>query len=141
MYKLIKDLFLAMINATLILIALCLVLALTVVNRANAITETFATNLIKLEPLRDEASQVRQDIATIRSDIADLKAKPNAFGEAALSQLGTRVDVLSDSLNEMEHSIQEVKQMPYDLTDHAITTAAETVAQVLAPLVFMRSDQ
>ncbi len=141
MSKLIKDLFLAMLNATLLLIALCLVLGLMVVNRANSITETFATNLIKLEPVKDEVVGAREDIAALRTDLADLKANPSGLSEAALNQLGTRVDAMSERMDGLEETIQEVKQMPYDLTEHAIETAADRFGQVVAPLVANRADQ
>ena len=80
--KTVKDLILALINATLILIALCLFLGLMVMNRANDITATFASNLIKLEPLKDEVSAAREDIAGLRTYIAALKATPGTVSAA-----------------------------------------------------------
>lgn len=127
MAKTLKDLLLALINATLILIALCLFLALQVVNKADAITETFASNLIKLDPVRDELTQIRDDVAGIREQLADIRTNPGELSDAALAQLNARMDQVGARMDTVQATVQEVKQMPYDLTDYAIERMAEEV--------------
>ncbi|MEX0286960.1 MAG: hypothetical protein AB3N23_20340 [Paracoccaceae bacterium] len=123
--KTIKDLLLALVNATLILIALCLFLGLQVVNRANDITATFASNLVKLEPVKAEVAGVREEVAGLRADLQTLQAGSGELSSAALAGLETRLDAVSGRLDGMQATVQEVKSLPYDLTDHAIEKAAQ----------------
>ena len=132
MSKTLKNLVLALLNATLILIALCLFLGLKVVNRANDITDTFASNLIKLEPLKDEVAAARAELAGLRSDLADLKAAPGDLREETLTRIETRMDRVTARLDTMQVTMQEVRTLPYDLTDHAIQTAADEFGAVIS---------
>lgn len=135
MGKTLKDLALALINATLILIALCLFLGWKVLSTANGITETFASNLIKLEPVKAEITATKDEITGLRADLADIRANPGGLSEEALTRLETRLDKVGARMDGVAATVQEVKQMPYDLTDHAIEKAAtefETLAARLA---------
>ena len=62
MAKTLKDLLLAMLNATLILVALCLFLALTVVNQAHSPGQRpFAEHLHVLGPLRESVQETGEE--------------------------------------------------------------------------------
>lgn len=140
MGKTLKDLLLALINATLILIALCLFLAWKVVSTANGITETFATNLIKLEPVKQEVAATREDIAGLRADLAALRANPGGLSDASLARLETRLDAVGARMDGVSATVQEVKQMPYDLTDHAIEKAAQEFEALAGRLAIWRAN-
>lgn len=126
-----KDLVLALLNATLILIALCLFLGLMVVNRANAITETFTSNLIKLDPLRSEVADTRAEVAGLRADLADLRNGSGDLSAAVMERMQSRMESIDTRVDAMQAALQGVKNLPYELTDHAIEkTAAEISGQV-----------
>ncbi len=129
MPKTLKDLLLALINATLLLIALCLFLGVKVVNRANDISATFASNLIRLEPLKDEVAAARSEIAALRTDVAGLRTATGEAAATTASGIQTRMDTLNAQLAGIQTTVQEVRDLPYDLTEHAIQTAADEVTQ------------
>ncbi|MEM6636114.1 MAG: hypothetical protein AAF667_09505 [Pseudomonadota bacterium] len=73
-----KDLALAMINATLILIAVCLFLGLRLSDRVGAIANEFAAGLVELDGMRSEVSDLRQEVADLRADLAETRSTVQA---------------------------------------------------------------
>ncbi|MEM8630853.1 MAG: hypothetical protein AAGF74_06440, partial [Pseudomonadota bacterium] len=71
-WKVIRDLLLAMVNATLILVAICLFLAWRVSAAVGDVTERFAENLELATPLADEVQAMTQELKDLRSDLDKL---------------------------------------------------------------------
>ena len=85
MGKTLKDLFLALLNATLILVALCLFLFLMAANKANSLTETFAEHLQIVGPLQESVQTTGTEIAALRSDLAELKNQSGEVSSATMT--------------------------------------------------------
>lgn len=125
MGKTLKDLLLAMINATLILVALCLVLALMLVSRANSVTETFAENLQIVGPLQENVKTTGAEIAALRADLAELKNQSGNVSSAAMTRIQSRVDAIDIRLSNMQTSMQDLRGAPERLLDQAIQKAGD----------------
>lgn len=130
MAKTFKDLLLALLNATLILLALCLFLGWKLMQSAENLRQGFEESLTILAPLREQASGIREELAGLRQDIASLKAAGAALDAADQFRLNTalqRLDTLQEKWGDAQSKLAGLANRPEDLIDHAITTSAETV--------------
>lgn len=132
-----RDLALALVNATLILIALCLFLALRLVDRVDGITETFAANLVSVDPLRRDVGQMTDEIAGLRADLAAVRTQTGELTSESARALAERLDAFEARLNEVRDRTDTVKSRietaefnPEAMLERAIETAvAEFTAQ------------
>ncbi|GAB5436670.1 hypothetical protein [Falsiruegeria mediterranea] len=132
MAKTLKDLALALLNATLILLALCLFLAWKVVATADGLTATFSENLIKVTPLRDEVAGLRSDLSGIRDDLASLKAQTGTFSTATLNRLQQKVQTLEANVQGVQTRVRQLVDTPEMLIDHSIETAADALTRSIS---------
>ncbi len=134
MAKTLKDLFLALINATLILVALCLVLLMMVLTKANSLSETFAQNLSVVAPLQKSVSSTRDEMVGLREDLTTLRGQTGAAASATLARVQARVDIMERQWSQMQESLSNLHQAPTMLVDHAIEKAAQEAVDGLADL-------
>ena len=73
MAKTLKDLLLALLNATLILVALCLFLGWKLARSVENIQDNFRESLHIVQPLREQAQGVREDLASLRADLSGIR--------------------------------------------------------------------
>lgn len=128
MGKTLKDLFLALLNATLILVALCLFLLLMLVNRANSLTDSLADNLRVVAPLQDSVQETGAEIRALRSDLAEIRDQSGAASSATMQRIEDRVAGMEDRLATMQTNLTELRGAPERLVDHAIAQAGEQLA-------------
>lgn len=132
MAKTLKDLLLAMLNATLILVALCLFLALTVVNRAHSLTATFAEHLDVLGPLQESVQATGEELAAFRSDLAGLRDQSQDLSSQTMARLQERAAAMENKLADMQASLADLRQAPTRLVDHAIEKAGDEAVDSVA---------
>lgn len=125
MGKTLKDLFLALLNATLILVALCLFLLLMVANKANSLTETFAKHLQIVAPLQESVQTTGAEIAALRTDLAELKNQSGEVSSATMARIQDRVETMEAKLDDMKGSLAELRTVPERLLDQAIKKAGD----------------
>ena len=129
MIKVVKDLGLALLNATLILLALCLFLAWKVLNTADEVASDFARNLVTIEPLRTDLQSVTAELAALRQDVTQALAQPRELQSAGLQRIEARLAKLEANISSANRSISDLAELPYQLVDHAIETASDSVAK------------
>lgn len=129
MLKVLKDLGVALLNASLILLALCLFLAWKVVSTADNVASSFASNLVTVEPLRADLQAMTGELVSIRQDVAQLSAQSSEVQSAALRRIATRLEKVDTRVTDASKSIGNLSEVPYRLVDRAIETAADNLAQ------------
>lgn len=134
MAKTLKDLGLALINATLILLALCLFLALTVVNRIDGLTETFSQNLITVQPLREEVQATREELAALRADLAEVISQGGDFSSAAALRMQAKLDGMEAKMDETRARMSDLADAPARLVDHAIEKTGQELGDTVIRL-------
>ncbi|WP_353471124.1 hypothetical protein PVT71_07200 [Salipiger sp. H15] len=132
--KTIKDLLLALLNATLILVALCLFLALQLSHRVEEITGSFARNLVSLDPLRTEIGTMTSEVTGLRDDVRALREGGSEMTTEAARKITARLDALDARLGTAAQRIEVLLDSPEQLVDHAIDRVAEEVKQGLGEL-------
>ncbi len=134
MAKTLKDLLLALLNATLILLALCLFLGWKLAQSVDQIRVGFAENLRVAAPLRDQAQGIRGELAALRSDLATLGSQGTQLNAVTRQQLNAALRRLGDlegKLEDTQARLAGLVEKPEDLIDYAITTSADTVTDRL----------
>lgn len=131
MAKTLKDLLLALLNATLILLALCLFLSWKLASTIDGITTGFAEKVQVVAPLRDEILGIRGELTALRSELATMQAGDN-IGDIADNQ---RLNAALSTLDGLEEKMQTTQSRIAELTespDDLINTAIENTADVIA---------
>lgn len=125
--KTLKDLILALVNATLILVALCLFLAWQLMSTVDEVTERLTESVRVFAPVRDEVAGLRAEVSGLRADIGALGTTtvPTARIEARLDAMSTRLD-------DIQVRMDELATLPDRLIDTAIETAADKFARSLS---------
>lgn len=131
MAKTIKDLLLALLNATLILVALCLFLGWKLAQTVEDVQDRLAQSLAVVQPLKEQAQGLRAEVGTLREDLAAIKADTGDDPELdqKLSQALTRLDSLQDRLGATQDKLRDVAENPELLIDFAVTTAVDAATQ------------
>ena len=128
-----KALFLAVLNATLILVALCLWLGWHVLSEARAITGRLTDGISLLTPVSDEIAGLRTDVATLRADLAGLPGQ--AVGSVALTAFADRLETLETKVSTTAKRISDLTVEPGALIDRAGDRAALQIKSGIATCV------
>jgi hypothetical protein len=134
---------LALLNATLILAALCLFLAWRVLASASDVTERFESALTgtaeRIAPVAAELGALNEELGGLRAEIAALRAEAGDRGGAALA---ARLDALEVRLAPLDAGAARLSEMagtareaPGAVLDRAVDRAvaaagAETTAAI-----------
>ncbi|MEM1006659.1 MAG: hypothetical protein AAGK26_14780 [Pseudomonadota bacterium] len=131
MAKTLKDLLLALLNATLLLVALCLFLAWQLITAVQDVTSGFSETLQRVAPLREDAQAVQGQLAELRTELAAAKAGANVVDDATAQRLNSALDRLEDLENNLQSAqsrLTDLAASPDVLIDQTLTTAADVVA-------------
>ncbi|MCV6586263.1 MAG: hypothetical protein OIF47_12065 [Marinibacterium sp.] len=127
MGKALWNLLVALINATLILLALCLFLGWKVVSTVDDLRAGFAQSIAEAVPVTGQLQDLRSDIAGIRSDLQSAIA---AGGDTtAMDSALSRVIALETRANAAITRAEEITDDPSALVDQAITSTAAALTQ------------
>ena len=129
MLKTLKDLALALINATLILLVLCLFLTWKVVNKADHVATNFAGTLVAIQPLRDDISGAAAELAALRKDVAQISEQSGDVRSGSLQRIEARLEQIEDRMDDARQSVKKLSQAPARLVDHAIDKTGDRLAQ------------
>lgn len=123
--KVLKDLLLACINATLILVALCLFLLWQLSGTVERISGEFAKNLDVLSPVSTRIESLTQEVSALRADLANASASEAV--RTRLSQLEAEAQRLNDTL-------VKISETPERLMEASITATAQSATNALSGL-------
>ena len=123
--KILKDLLVACLNATLVLVAVCLFLLWQISGTAERITAEFANNLNVLTPISERISKLSEEVAGLREEVR--QASVSEATRQKLNALETEAKRLNDT-------IENISNTPERLMQSSISTTADSVASVLTDL-------
>ncbi len=125
MRKTLKDLFLAMLNATLILVAAILLLLVLLLTKANSLSETFAQSLVVIKPLEASIETINSEVDKMKADIVALKQQSQGASFTRLQTLEAGIGRIETHLADINSSMSTLAQTPERLWDDAFAEAAE----------------
>jgi cell division protein FtsB len=125
------NLILALLNATLIIAALCLWLAWNAFSAAERVAVQVEEAAQTVLPLRAEIVALTEEVAAMRGDLAELRAD----GAADLAALEARIASAEADLARLRDAVAQLAADPEALVDRAVASAfdglGETVADIL----------
>ena len=124
------SLLLAMLNATLILMALCLWLGWHVLSEARAITGRLTDSMTLLTPVTDEIAGLRAEVLALRGDLADMKGQD--AGSATMTAFDDRLAKLDSRVTKTGDQIETMIADPGALIDRAVDRAALQIKSGIA---------
>ena len=127
----IKNLLLALLNATLILVALCLVLALLLTQSAERAADGFRDAVGSMAPLRAEVAEVKEAMTGLRTEVRLLAEQPGALSENAETALEARLSALNDRMAQMDARFAGLDEVPNQVIETAVDHAADRAADLI----------
>lgn len=132
MAKTLKDLALALLNATLILVALCLFLGWKLASKVESVSAEFSETVQVLAPIRDEAKGIRGELSALRGYLTTLMRE----NQVTDSQTAQNIQATLRRLNAVEQKLQtaqerftELAETPEVLIAQAIQTGADIASE------------
>lgn len=136
-----RDLAIAMINATLILVLLCLVLGWILLDRVDHIAADFARNIVSVEPLREDVQSMTTEIAGLRADLAEVRENSGEVTSEAAQAITARLESFEGRLATVDGRMdafraraQSIELDPEALAAQAFKTAADQIVLSLGQL-------
>ncbi|MCA0904943.1 hypothetical protein LCM27_00885 [Ruegeria marisrubri] len=132
MAKTLKDLALALINATLILVALCLFLGWKLASKVESVSAEFSEAVQVLAPIRDEAKGIRAELSALREDLATLRNENQITDSQAAQNLQAtlrRLNAVDQKLQTAQERFTELAETPEVLIAQAIQTGADIASE------------
>ena len=131
MAKTLKDLLLALLNATLILTALCLFLGWKLASTVDDITVKVAEKVQIVAPLKEDVQGIRGELTALRSDLSSLQLSGTAADSATAQKLSEALEKLNDLENNLQASQARIAELT-EAPDQLINTAIENSADIFA---------
>lgn len=132
MAKILKDLLLSLVNATLILGAICLFLFWRVTVASEAVIEDFSTVQTTVVPLREDLQDLTAEVRELRATLATAEWMEAEDRPAALSQLEGRLEVIDSRMELAQSRLTSLAAMPVELIDRAIRTGVDRTMDTLS---------
>ncbi|MFV0334391.1 MAG: hypothetical protein ACK5JR_10025 [Tropicimonas sp.] len=126
-----RDLALALLNATLILVALCLFLALRLADRVDAIAETAAQGLVSVAPLHEDMQGMTREVAALRGELATLSQTGGEAASEAARALSDRLERVDEQVAALRSRIGTAEIAPDTPTERAILRVITEIAALL----------
>ncbi|WP_299636980.1 hypothetical protein [uncultured Ruegeria sp.] len=123
MAKTLKDLALALLNATLILVALCLFLGWKLASKVESVSAEFSETVQVLAPIRDEAKGIRIELSALRGELTTLMTE----NQITDSQTAQNIHTTLRRLNAVEEKLQTTQERFTKLADTPEVLIAQTI--------------
>ncbi len=130
-----KDLILALLNATLILIALCLFLAWQAFQSFQGISESFAERLLELAPLRADIQALTAEGTALRTDLQAVRNAAQTGSASVSPGLEARLTSLEERVSETSERVNQLLDAPEELLFSAIDHSADVLIRSVTDMV------
>ena len=124
-------LFLACLNATLILVALCLWLAWQVTSTVEDVSANIATSMAEIEPLGGELREISGALTGIQGELGAVRSGEKLVDGEALGRIEARLAEIETRVDTATRQIGEAVADPEVLMERAIDRIAEEIKTAL----------
>ncbi|MGR3617376.1 MAG: hypothetical protein ACU0BB_15245 [Paracoccaceae bacterium] len=134
MGKTIRDLLLALVNATLILLAVCLFLGWKLSQTVEDVTDNLKGALISVTPLGDEVRALHDELQDVRDNVNTLMENRGDRSGERMQALNVQMTQIDTKLTQIRDQLQGLKEMPETVMNTAISTGVDRVMMHAANL-------
>ena len=128
------NLLLALLNATLILLAVCLWFAWSITSSVERITTQVNETLSLVRPLRSEVEGLRGDIQDLRTEVASLR-NLEFTGSGAVSDVSQSIDDLTGQIADLNATIESIDIDTDALIEKAVRATFDELAERVLGLI------
>ena len=118
------NLFLALLNATLILVALCLWLGWRLADTVQNISTEVTQTVVEARPIREDLSLLTEEVSNLRSDLSKLGESSSGYSSLSLARYEQKLGEFGDQLSGFGQRIDKALSDPDALIETAISAAA-----------------
>lgn len=129
MRQILQDLIKSMLNATLLLIALCLYLGWQTVSAIDGLSSRIAA---RLAPVETRVENITVALSELRVTLAERPQEGGVAGAAMDRQLFERLDLLTEQLAEVNTSLNAMRHLPRDMITGALEEHSSQIGKGLA---------
>jgi uncharacterized small protein (DUF1192 family) len=129
-----RNLALALLNATLILAALVLWLTWRTADAVHDVTEDVDLALVGLDPVRTDLALLRDEVSGLRADIAALSTSGPGGARTLTEPIEQRIAALDRRIADAVARADRLTSDPAVLIDRAIGSVAENLTRSVARL-------
>lgn len=115
-----KNLALALLNATLILVALCLFLAWKISQTVDGVAQNFASSLQIVTPLREDVGAMTSELAALRADLATIRDQTGEARSQAMGAVQDRMSAIDARLSDASARLAALQDAPRELLDQSV---------------------
>ncbi|WP_417699260.1 hypothetical protein [Pseudophaeobacter sp.] len=125
MAKVVFDLLKALLNATLLLLALCLFLGWQLSSSVAQVSQRLSDISSNLRPLHSQAQAMTEEFASLSAAISQADTPDS-------SEMPIRLAQLQEELTALKLEIQSLKQLPGEVVRIAVETAVQDLSEELS---------
>ena len=131
-----RQLLLALINATAILVIVAAILAIVALSKVTHLADDVASTMTDavLSRIDVKPKQIRANLQDVAVEVRALRRSLNQARTEGPARLDPEVAKLNDRLSTLQASIEQLRQAKLSLVDEAITRIGRAVAQKLQNL-------
>lgn len=137
MTRTVADFAKALVNATLILLALCLFLGWKLMAAASVVTANASEITSRVAPLQTAATGLQEELASLRAALQD---PPGQDGADRLS--AARLERVEERLNQLQANLAGIRQLPLQAAEQAARAgAAELAGRIIRAAPMLRDGR
>ncbi len=128
----IGNLLLALLNATLILVALCLFLGWQLFQEVETVTGHVAKNVTQIQDLKTEVQAMTAEMSALRSELSEQSVQADPLTLQAMQELSAKMDRIDGRVSQAETRLASFVNEPTALIDHAVDQTAGELKELVA---------
>jgi outer membrane murein-binding lipoprotein Lpp len=126
----VRTLLIALLNATLILIALCLWLAWSVVSTARDVAVEVSQTAETVLPLRAEVRDLTAEVAALRTDLQAARDAADTAATARMAALADAMEGMDARMSEIGGALDSLRDQPDTVLAPAISGVFDRLEQI-----------
>lgn len=128
----IGNLLLALLNATLILVALCLFLGWQLAEEVSAVTDHVGQKMTKVEDLGNEVSSMSAEMTALRSELSKQSVQADPMTLQKMQELSAKLDRIDQGMADTKGRVDAILEEPNALVDRAVDRTTANIKEIVA---------
>ncbi|GJL81024.1 MAG: hypothetical protein DHS20C01_06580 [marine bacterium B5-7] len=130
--KVIRDLILALLNATIVLVIIAVVLGLILMSKVESVTAGINERLAAIAPLKTRIENTTNEMRELKDEIALLRDNGDVIDAAVLGVIDNRMQIVVTNVADIKEQMAGLSIEPDQLVDHAIEKSTTEIGRVIS---------
>ena len=135
------NLFLAFLNATLILLAVCLWFGWRLADTVQGISTEVTRAVAEATPIRDDLRGLTDEVSALRADLSSLRDSSDGFSSFTFARYEQKLDDFGGRLSELGQRMESALSDPDALIETAISATADELTGFVIEMRHCRPER